>query len=110
MGDKVFLVLWWWFLLLAIVGGLRIVYRIIQTQSSAVRFQLINLRMNRYFKTSHNTIKIENYINNCSLGDWFVLYQLSKNLDKLFFMDFLTLLSTKNEAGDEESDGENLLS
>ena len=66
--------------------------------------------MNRYFKTSHNTIKIENYINNCSLGDWFVLYQLSKNLDKLFFMDFLTLLSTKHEAGDEESDGENLLS
>ena len=32
INDKVFLVLWWWFLLLAIVGGLRIVYRIVQTQ------------------------------------------------------------------------------
>ena len=32
INDKVFLVLWWWFLLLAIVGALRIVYRIIQTQ------------------------------------------------------------------------------
>ena len=65
--------------------------------------------MNSYFKTSHKSIKIENYIYNCSLGDWFVLYQLSKNLDKLFFMDFLALLSTKHEAGDEESDGEKLL-
>ena len=32
INDKVFLILWWWFLLLAIVGALRIVYRIIQTQ------------------------------------------------------------------------------
>ena len=32
INDKVFLILWWWFLLLAIVGALRIVYRIVQTQ------------------------------------------------------------------------------
>ena len=51
--------------------------------------------MNRYFKRSHKIIKIENYLNNCSLGDWFVLYQLSKNLNRPFFMDFLTTLSTK---------------
>ena len=31
VNDKVFLILWWWFLFLAIVGALRIVYRIIQT-------------------------------------------------------------------------------
>ena len=30
INDKVFLILWWWFLFLAIVGALRIVYRIIQ--------------------------------------------------------------------------------
>ena len=31
VNDKVFLILWWWFLFLAIVGALRIIYRIIQT-------------------------------------------------------------------------------
>ena len=55
--------------------------------------------MNRYFKRSHKIIKIENYLNNCSLGDWFVLYQLSKNLNRPFFMDFLTTLSTKYAHG-----------
>ena len=30
INDKVFLILWWWFLFLAIVGALRIVYRIVQ--------------------------------------------------------------------------------
>ena len=60
-----------------------------------MRFQLINLRMNRYFKRSSRIVKIENYLNKCSLGDWFVLYQLSKNLNRPFFMDFLTTLSNK---------------
>merc|ERR1711990_761277 len=76
INDKVFLILWWWFLFLSVVGALRIVYRIIQAHSAVVRFYLINLRMNRYFKRSHKIVKIENYLNNCSLGDWFVLYQL----------------------------------
>ena len=30
INDKVFLILWWWFLFLAIVGALRIIYRIVQ--------------------------------------------------------------------------------
>ena len=51
--------------------------------------------MNRYFKRSKRIVKIENYLNKCSLGDWFVLYQLSKNLNRPFFMDFLTTLSNK---------------
>ncbi len=33
--------------------------------------------------------KVHNYICKCSRGDWFVLYQLSKNLNRPFFMDFL---------------------
>ena len=28
----------------------------------------------------------------CKLGDWFVLYQLSKNMNKPFFMEFLSKL------------------
>ena len=73
------------------------------------RFQLINMRMNRYFKRSHKITKIENYLNNCKLGDWFVLYQLSKNLNRPFFMDFLTHLSIRFAHGhvcDEEGDTE----
>ena len=29
----------------------------------------------------------------CKIGDWFVLYQMSKNLNKRLFYDFLILLS-----------------
>ena len=63
--------------------------------------------MNRYFKrpTSRMT-KIRSYLCQCSLGDWFVLYQLSKNLNRPFFFDFLTNLGKRydSEYYDEEDD------
>jgi len=63
------------------------------------------MRMNRYFKRSAKIVKIENFLGQCKLGDWFVLYQLSKNLNRPFFMDFLTHLSVRYSNGhvcDEE--------
>ena len=90
---QVFLILWWWFLILLFVGILRIVFRIVQINSARLRFYLLKLRMNRYFKRSKNMDKVRNYIYKCSRGDWFVLYQLSKNLNRPFFMEFLVKLS-----------------
>jgi len=37
--------------------------------------------------------KVRHYVGQCSRGDWFVLYQLSKNLNRPFFMDFLVTLT-----------------
>merc|ERR1711915_800956 len=109
INDKVFLVLWWWFFFVSILGVVRLVYRFIQTQSAWLRFQLLNLRLSRYFKKSGKIVKIEKFIRSCKLGDWFVLYQLSKNLNRPFFMDFLTHLSVRYAHGhvcDEEADTE----
>merc|ERR1719400_488476 len=117
INDKVFLVLWWWFLMLAIIGFIRVLYRMIQCKSSRLRYHLINMRMNRYFKKSSKVAKIETFVCKCKLGDWFVLYQLSKNLNRPFFMDFLTQLSiryTEKSAvlddEDPEDAGDNLVS
>merc|ERR1719411_1287103 len=60
------------------------------------------MRMNRYFRRSTKMDKIKSYIDQCKLGDWFVLYQMSKNLNRPFFMDFLTMLSIRiSEQGDQ---------
>ena len=42
--------------------------------------------------------KLKIFIENISYGDWFVLYQMSKNLDHKFFVDFVVRLSTKVNA------------
>eukprot|EP00090_Calanus_glacialis_P014519 TRINITY_DN23321_c0_g1_i1.p1 TRINITY_DN23321_c0_g1~~TRINITY_DN23321_c0_g1_i1.p1 ORF type:complete len:250 (-),score=26.19 TRINITY_DN23321_c0_g1_i1:511-1155(-) len=118
INDKVFLILWWWFLLIAVIGFIRIFYRGIQCRSSRLRFHLLNMRLNRYFKKSTKIEKIEKYIKKCKLGDWFVLYQLSKNLNRPFFMDLLSHLSvryTDESRNDEDEEdpsdsGDNLVS
>jgi len=116
INDKVFLVLWWWCTLITIVAFIRLIYRGIQCRSSRVRYHLINMRMNRYFKKSSKIKRIEVFLSSCKCGDWFVLYQLSKNLNRPFFMDFLTQLSLrytdKNAQCEEdpEDSGDDLIS
>ena len=53
----------------------------------------MELRMHRYFKKNENIVKVKKYLAECSVGDWFVLYQMSKNMNKRLFFDFLTSLA-----------------
>ena len=62
---------------------------------SWLRFKLLDLRLHRYLKKSSKLEYIRTYILECKLGDWFVMYQLSKNLNRPFFIDFLTAISVK---------------
>ncbi|XP_023336670.1 innexin inx2 [Eurytemora carolleeae] len=65
---------------------------------------MINIRIYRYLKRSTKKDNIQNYIEKCALGDWFVLYQLSKNFHRTFFVDFVTELSFLDEDTEEEKD------
>ena len=103
-----FLVLWWWYLILIFVGTCRIIFRLIQINSTRLRFYLLKIRMNRYFKRNANMDKVRTYICQCSRGDWFVLYQLSKNLNRPFFMEFLIELSRTLDPKSPQKDGKNL--
>ena len=51
----------------------------------------------RYFKRSKNLDSLEIYIRAIKIGDWFVLYQMSKNLNRRFFYDFLLALAKEYE-------------
>jgi len=103
INDKVFLVLWWWFLCLIFIGMSRVVFRIVQINSAKLRYRLLDLRMHRYFKRDEKSHNIRTYVYKCSRGDWFVLYQLSKNLNRPFFMDFLKELTRQVKPGTEDS-------
>merc|ERR1711894_82834 len=90
--------------MLGIIATLRLVYRLIQMKSSWIRYELLNMRMNRYFRKSKRITKIEIFIKQCKLGDWFVLYQLSKNLNRPFFVDFLTKLGEERPEVPEDDE------
>ena len=53
----------------------------------------MKMKMSRYFKNNAHNKHIQHYIYHCSIGDWFVLYQMSKNLNKRYFAEFLALVA-----------------
>lgn len=93
INDKVFLFIWFWHIFLVIMGCIRITSRCFQLTSSRVRYFLMKMKMARFFKNNAHMKHIKHYVHHCSIGDWFVLYQMSKNLNKRFFAEFLALLA-----------------
>ena len=65
--------------------------------SSVQKIHICFLFCKRYFKRSKNLDSLEIYIRAIKIGDWFVLYQMSKNLNRRFFYDFLLALAKEYE-------------
>lgn len=93
INDKVFIVLWLWHCFIVTVGIFRIFTRLGQLSSSRVRLLLMRMKLKRYLRINAHCKHIQHYILSCSIGDWFVLYQMSKNLNKRFFAEFITVLA-----------------
>merc|ERR1719483_147300 len=95
INDKVFLILWYWHGVLIVAGIVRVITRSLQLMSSSVRHYLMEMTMNHYLNNNKHTKHIQHYVTNCSIGDWFILYQMNKNMNKRIFAEFLALLSMK---------------
>jgi len=109
INDKVFALTWFWCFVLAIFSGLRLIWRVTICCSSAFRLQVFKIRISRYLRTSEKKEQIEDFIRSRPLGDFFVLYQLGKNLNRYFFVEFVTRLSDLEERegalGRDDKDG-----
>lgn len=110
LSLQIFLILWFWYGFLTIFGVTRLIYRMVQCSSRRLRYFIIKIHTHRYFHTHGHTRHVEHYIKKCSFGDWFVLYQMSRNMNRRFFAEFLTLLSRRvnpdPEIIDEEEEEE----
>ncbi len=93
INDKVFLMLWFWYFFLTFFGALRFLYRVLQLSRRWFRYQVMRARIGRYFKTDAAMRHVEHYTKRAPIGDWFVLYQMSRNMNTRFFAEFLVVLS-----------------
>jgi len=107
INQKIFAILWFWHCFLVPVGVIRCGSRLLQICSSRIRLFLMKWEMDQYISNNKHVKHIEKYINKCSIGDWFVLYMMNKNMNKRFFAEFLANLSLKvNPLPDENDDPE----
>uniref|UniRef100_A0A0V0GBJ4 Innexin n=1 Tax=Triatoma dimidiata TaxID=72491 RepID=A0A0V0GBJ4_TRIDM len=92
VNEKIYVFLWFWFILLTLLSGLSLIYRIAVVVGPQIRLYLLRAR-SRLSPQNH----IEIITNKCQIGDWFVLYQLGKNMDAIIFKELLADLAKKLE-------------
>lgn len=90
MNEKIYLFLWFWFIGMILVSCIAVIYRIIILMIPPLRLRLLQARGQMASRHDLNFI-----FNRCEIGDWFLLYQLSKNVDSLIFKEVCRELMSK---------------
>ena len=88
INQYIFLILWFWFVALAVIGFLQLVF---ETLTVIPQFRVLVIKQKLSPLADENTIK--GYLKGFEIGDWFLLYQISKNMDKHFFCEFIKTVS-----------------
>lgn len=104
LNEKIYVFLWFWFMLLALISAVSLIYRVSIIMLPKLRFLVTA-------KVARNTDKytIRTVVMSLNASDWFLLHQLSKNIDSLHFRDVLMELSHHLKA-DRNGNGKPLLS
>ena len=91
ISEKIYVFLWFWLIILAILTALYMLYTIAVIFLPALRKHMLSRNAKVGYKDDHLDILTRK----ADMGDWFLLYLLSKNLDSTLFREFLDQLSEK---------------
>jgi len=83
INEKIYVFLWFWFVILAIVTGLFLIYRACTIFLPALRIRLMRFKYPRSDEMDQRNIDrdvMTDVIQHCDVGDWFLLYQVAKNI------------------------------
>lgn len=94
INEKIYLVVWWYLVFLCITSVLFVVYRLCICLFEPLRFQLLYVQIrHKYDEDVKKSLQF--VMRRCYLGDWFVLYQLSKNVNPYFLRAFVKELRSE---------------
>lgn len=98
INEKIYVFLWFWFVILAIITAIQVMYRLATCFVPSMREMLLKARSRLTKKPG----QVEGICRKFGLGDWFLLYQLGKNIDPLIFREFIADLHDKLMRNDAE--------
>lgn len=93
--EKIYICLFFWFISVAVLSGVGMLYRAIVIASPEVRLYLLRARARLALADDVNAI-----CRKCQIGDWFLLYQLGKNIDPFIFREILHEMACRLEGKD----------
>ena len=90
INEKIYVTLWFWFIILVIVTVLYMLYVLAVITMPGMRTTM--LERNAKFDMKE---RVDHLMKKANLGDWFLLFLLSKNLDSILFKEYLLKLTEK---------------
>jgi len=90
INEKIYVFLWFWFIFLAIITAVHAMYRVAVLLIPAMREYLLRTRARL-----NPMYQVQLICRRQKLGDWFILYQLGKNMDSMIFKEFVDELHKK---------------
>lgn len=94
-NEKIYICLWFWFVILSILSAFQLLFRTTVLVFPKIRMHLLRARAHLLNgNTRSKVIKLKN-----QFGDWFILYQLAKNINPLVFAEILQEISKKYKTG-----------
>lgn len=99
INEKIYVFLWFWFVTISVVTGIQMAYRLAVMAVPRMREMLLRARCRLA-----PLYQVEAVCRKIRMGDWFLLYQLGKNIDPLIFREFIhelhKRLELKEDAGE----------
>jgi hypothetical protein len=89
INEKIYIILWFWFYLLEIITTFLVIYRMLALLFPTLRYHILRLKAKR---SKPDYIKF--VLSRCSIGDWFVLILLQKNMDPFNFSQIIELFAS----------------
>lgn len=90
INEKIYVFMWFWFVILAIISTLALIYRLLVFCVPAIRSGLLQKRARLRYKNSIDAVS-----RRLQVGDFFLLYLLSKNVELLSFSSLMEELSLR---------------
>lgn len=98
VNEKIYIFLWFWMIILAVLTSLLLCYRLFIIALPRYRPMILHARC-RFTPTSTLTA----ILRKANLGDWFLFYLLSKNMDPIIFREVATELAKKLETAESNN-------
>lgn len=91
INEKIYVIMWFWFIILAVITSLYLIYALAVISVPSMRMHMLE----RNSKSDHKEQDINILMRKAEMGDWFVIFLLSRNMDSILFKEFITRLTEK---------------
>jgi len=94
INEKIYITLWFWFIILAIITSIYIIYVIAMVTVPSLRKVMV-------VRKAKGQVKDKTYhlVEKAQIGDWFLIFLLSRNMDTIMYNVFVEELAEKFKSG-----------